>query len=493
MSVIKKDDKLAKLILLKELKIKKARENFYEFCKVINPQFFTKGKEGYTKEICDTLQSLYQGNLLKKNGEQFKNISINLPPSFGKSYMAKLFSAWMLGDNLKNQIMTASYNEDFATLFSKEVRGFISEGKSPESFGVQYGDIYPEIKLKHGNSSAGHWAVEGNYMSFAATSPGGSSTGKRGNIHIIDDLIKDHNVAFNEKELQHLFEWYANTFLSRKSQGGITIMISTRWATSDVCGKLISKNPDDWYVLTMPACIDEAKKEMLCDEICNWDTYISIREIMSPLIFSANYLQKPLDFYGRLYSSFKQYTKLPTDELNRPIFEKIIAYIDTADKGSDYLCAIVAGVYQKELFVLDVLYTKDDMSITERQTAEMLNKHEVNIAHIESNNGGQGFARSVERILRGEFNNHLTTIKPFHQSKNKESRILSMSSAVERLVYFPSNWLSKWNEFYLALISFQREFKKNKFDDSADCITGLVETIENTAKPITAVKSIYNY
>ena len=120
-------------------------------------------------------------------------------------------------------------------------------------------------------------------MNFVATSPNGSSTGKRGNIHIIDDLIKSAEVAFNEKELEKLYNWYVNTFYSRKLQGGLTIMISTRWATNDVCGRLIEKKPEDWYVLTMPACLNEETKEMLCDENCNWETYVDLRETQSLL------------------------------------------------------------------------------------------------------------------------------------------------------------------------------------------------------------------
>jgi len=68
-----------------------------------------------------------------------------------------------------------------------------------------------------------------------------------------------------------------------------------------------------------------------------------------------------------------------------------------------------------------------------------------------------------------------------------------MSSTVERLVYFPSNWNSRWSEFYLSIITFQSDMKKNHHDDSVDCLTGLVELIDNTSKPITAIKSIFAY
>ena len=473
---IDRDDKLARFVLLKQKQINDSKNSFYKFCTVLYPEFF-KPNRTYLKELCDTLQDLYEGELLKSNGDSYKNISINLPPGFGKSFTVKLFCAWAFGKDNQNMIMSASYNEDFAIDFSKTVREWIGQ-ESSNPLKIEYGDIFPEVSIKRGDGAKIQWAIKGNYMSFRATSPNGSSTGIRGNIHIIDDLVKDAYEAMNERILQEKYDWWRNTFRSRLVQNGIRIVIATRWSNNDLTGKLLAKNPEDWYILKMPACLDEATREMLCPELCSWERWEEERSFVSPEIFYANYQQKPIESMGRLYSKLQTYSKLPTDDLNRPIFEKIIAYVDSADKGNDYLSAIVAGVYQKELFVLDVLYTKDDMSITERVLANMLNDNRVNVAIIESNNGGVGFARSVERILRTELNNSLTTIKTFHQSKNKEARILSMSSAVERLVYFPPNWSSKWSDFYLSMQSFQRDFKKNKFDDAQDAITGLVEQIE---------------
>ena len=64
-------------------------------------------------------------------------------------------------------------------------------------------------------------------------------------------------------------------------------------------------------------------------------------------------------------------------------------------------------------------FTKDGMSITEKKLADMLHDNKVNDVTIESNNGGEGYARSVTRILREEKNNNLINIKTFHQSKTK--------------------------------------------------------------------------
>ncbi|EOY7326302.1 phage terminase large subunit, partial [Clostridioides difficile] len=122
----------------------------------------------------------------------------------------------------------------------------------------------------------------------------------------------------------------------------------------------------------------------------------------------------------------------------------------------------------------DVLYTKESMETTEYKTAKMFYENEVNKADIESNNGGRAFARSVQRLLKEKFNSNKTTIKWFHQSKNKNARILSNSSWVMEHIYFPPNWRDKWTEFYKAMTSYQRE-GKNKHDDAPDALTGVAE------------------
>ena len=60
--------------------------------------------------------------------------------------------------------------------------------------------------------------------------------------------------------------------------------------------------------------------------------------------------------------------------------------------------------------MLDIIYTQEAMEHTEGKVAKMLFDHKVNIADIESNNGGKGFARAVESILQQQFQTNKTSI-----------------------------------------------------------------------------------
>lgn len=396
----------------------------------------------------------------------------------------------MFGKNKRNKVITASYNEKMSTKFSTTVRDGIGvESTTPVE--ITYADIFPNVRIKYGDSAKGSWSLEGQYESYLATSAKGSLTGMRGNITIIDDLIKDAYESFNERILEEKWEWYTDTFLSRVLEGGMQIVIATRWSTKDLTGRLIARSPDDWYILSMQACLNEDTHEMLCDELMSWERYSDLKDLTSEEIFLANYQQQPIEVMGRLYNEFKTYERVPHDANGNPLFEEIINYTDTADKGNDYLASIVAGVYDKQLYVLDVYYTQDDMTVTEEQTAELLFRNSVNKSVIESNNGGSGFARSVERIVKEKYASRYTTFTQLHQSKNKEARILTMSAFVQQNVLFPVDWGRRWTDFYVAISSYQREFKNNKHDDAVDCLTGLAEQINSGSTKWKAVPSLY--
>ena len=129
----------------------------------------------------------------------------------------------------------------------------------------------------------------------------------------------------------------------------------------------------------------------------------------------------------------------------------------------------------------DVYFTDEPMEVTEKEASRRLKMCDVHDAVIESNNGGRGFARNVERILKG-WKWKSTTITWFHQSKNKRARILSLTSNVCEQVLMPEGWERKWPDFYKHLMAYQRKSKSTEHDDAPDCITGVVELMNGEIK-----------
>lgn len=439
-----------------------ARREFFFYCHLKAPDFYKEDRK-YLVDLCKAFQDFVQSD--------DEVMVVNEPPRHGKSRTAGLLVEWVLGNDQSQKIMTGSYNETLSTMFSKNVRNDIMEEKADENR-IVFSDIFPDVRIKRGDGAMNLWSLEGGYNNYLATSPTGTATGFGASLLIIDDLIKNAEEANNELTKEKHWTWFTDTMLSRLEEGGKIVIIMTRWASDDLAGRALAHFKESGARIrhiSMKALQDDGT--MLCNEVLSRKSYEAKIKAMGADIASANYQQEPIDLKGRLYTSFKTYR----GEL--PQFKEIRNYTDTADTGDDYLCSIDYGVtFSNEAYVLDVLYTKKPMEVTEPATAKMFEKDMVNVADIESNNGGRGFARNVERILQQELRSNHTIVRWFSQNKNKQTRIYSNSSWVMQHIYYPEDWRNRWPEYYDAMVKYQRE-GKNKHDDAPDATTGIAEKI----------------
>lgn len=439
--------------LKKQARLELARRDFFDYCKLTAPDFYKEDRK-FLKDVCNQLQDFYKSNE--------KICVINMPPRHGKSRTAGKLVEWILGINPNEKIMTGSYNETLSGTFAKSVRDTIASEKTEGV--IVYNNIFPNTKIKYGEASSSKWALEGSgQANYLATSPTGTATGFGCTLMIIDDLIKNVQEAYNENVLQKQIDWFNNTMLSRTENGFKLIIIMTRWASMDLAGYIL-ESYDNVRHINYKAVQEDGS--MLCKEVLSKEDYELKTKNMNKDIIYANYQQEPIDIKNRLYSKFKTYEKLPPAHY-------IMNYTDTADEGSDFLCSIDYLMYNKEYYILDIVYTQEAMEITEPLVAKMMTKDHVGYANIESNNGGRGFARNVQRELK-ELNNTHTKIHWFHQSENKQARILSNSTAVMNNIYFPVNWEDRFSEFARHIKHYIRD-GKNEHDDAEDCLTGVYE------------------
>lgn len=451
-------------------KLESARRDFYSYCQVKTPRFYRSDRT-YLKEFCRSMQNFIDG--------EKRVLIVNMPPRHGKSFTASHLVEWILGRDPHKRIMVGSYNETLSTRFSKTVRNDIQELKVSDEK-IVYSDIFPGTRIKEGDAAMNLWSLDGSDSNYLATSPGGTATGFGADIICIDDIIKNADEAYNAAAKERQWDWFANTMLSRLEEGGKIIAIMTRWATDDLAGRLLHEmREEEVEHINFKAIQDDGS--MLCPSILSRESCETKRKLMGADIWNANYQQEPIDLKDRLYGNFKTYEDIPRDASGHPLFRAVKAYVDTADTGADYLCAIAYGVYDHNAYILDVLFTQKPMEFTEPETADMFNRNDVREADIESNNGGRGFARNVERILRKELDNRRCKINWFTQHQNKVARILSNATTVTRCAIFPRDWKSRWPEFYQALVRYQRE-GKNLHDDAPDALTGVIEKMEERVR-----------
>ena len=418
-----------------------------------------------------------------------KKLMITMPPQHGKSEGAtRRLPAFILGHQPDKRIAIVSYNAIKARKFNRELQRIIDDDT--------YHRLFPQTLLAGQTSSssnsttsksrnyarnADECEIVGYQGSFKTIGVGGSLTGEPVDVLIMDDLYKDAAAAWSPLIRQNIADWYDTVASTRLHNDSQQLLVFTRWHMEDLAGRLLEQegeydpieNPNGWVRVSFPAIQNKAptaldpreEGEALWPERHSAEKLLAIKE-RNPAVFESLYQQDPKPNEGLMYDEFNCYMDLPSRYYT-------VAYIDAADSGSDYLCALFYREAEEGNYILDVLYTKDPMEVTEKTITYMLEKYKVERCHIESNNGGGLFASNLQQQAydRG---NHLTRFYPFHQNQNKTARIFTASASVQKLIWMPVDWKQRFPKFAKDLLSYLR-IGTNPNDDAPDALTGSVE------------------
>ena len=418
-----------------------------------------------------------------------KKLMITMPPQHGKSEGAtRRLPAFILGHQPDKRIAIVSYNAIKARKFNRELQRIIDDDT--------YHRLFPQTLLAGQTSSssnstnsksrnyarnADECEIVGYQGSFKTIGVGGSLTGEPVDVLIMDDLYKDAAAAWSPLIRQNIADWYDTVASTRLHNDSQQLLVFTRWHMEDLAGRLLEQegeydpieNPNGWVRVSFPAIQNKAptaldpreEGEVLWPERHSAEKLLAIKE-RNPAVFESLYQQDPKPNEGLMYDEFNCYMDLPSRYYT-------VAYIDAADSGSDYLCALFYREAEEGNYILDVLYTKDPMEVTEKTITYMLEKYKVERCHIESNNGGGLFASNLQQQAydRG---NHLTRFYPFHQNQNKTARIFTASASVQKLIWMPVDWKQRFPKFAKDLLNYLR-IGTNPNDDAPDALTGSVE------------------
>ena len=436
-----------------------ARRDLWEFEKLLYPEIFSD-KSWLLRELAKRTQAFYE-----RSPKHFMVIS--LPPGHFKSFTVKNLSLWVLGRNNRCRIIAAS-NTSMAETFSTQVRDTIL-GKNFGVGGVPYPQIFPKTKIKQGYATKARWEIEGApEPTYRMVTPGSSVTGSRSDLFLFDDIIKNHIDALNSRVLKEHWDWFNNTIFSRADGESYKfIFIMQRWATKDLAGCVMERYGDQVEAISFPAI--NGRGEMLDPQIMSREKLEMLRQALSPEVFSANYLQQPIDVKNRLYGELQEYQALP--EGDGKAVRK--AYVDTADTGSDYFCALLYVNIDGKIYIIDALFTQKPAEYTEPACADILTRNNVALALFESNNGGRGFARNIERIMKDNDNNR-TVVTWQATTANKQSRIRASSYWIKQNLLMPANWTNRWPDLASQILSYV-DGGKNPHDDALDAMAGIYE------------------
>ena len=452
------------------------------------------------RKIFEALQNVVDGKC--------RRLIINMPPRYSKTeIVVKMFMSWCFALNPKCRFLHLSYSDILVYDNSDTIRSAMQT--------ELYKTLFPQSQLASEKGSAKRWrtkaggelyavSTQGQVTGFGAGAvdldpdidkmDGGndifvfddhtneilSMIGAKSNAFqgaiVIDDPMKasDSDSDLVRERINQRFE---NTIRNRvNSRNTPIIIIMQRLHEHDLCGYLQEIEPEEWTVLSLPAIqVDKetGEEHALWPAKHTLDELYKLRKI-NPVVFETQYMQNPIPTEGLMYHEFKVYSvhELPSGNAAQQRW----CYVDTADTGSDYLCAICFINTPETVYVTDILYTQDPMEKTEVLLAKMLTENSISECLIESNNGGRQFARNVKAKVRISMRNFKTVIHTFTQTKNKAARIYSNSALVNSDVAFPEGWDKKWREFYNAITTYRKDNKrKSTHDDAPDALTGVIE------------------
>lgn len=423
------------------------------------------------KIISDALDKVIRG--------ETKRLIINIAPRYGKTELAvKSFIAYGLCLNPESKFIHLSYSDDLVLDSSKEIMETLRDETIQTLFGVNLAST--SAKKWYTDKGGGMYAVStaGQVTGFGAGKVDYGEDEEK-NIDefvpyydskfagaiVIDDPIKPED-ALSDNLREKVNQRFETTIRNRvNSRNTPIVIIMQRLHEHDLCGYLMEAEPDEWEVVSLP-CIqhdEEGKEEALWPQKHTLEELHELERIQ-PFVFETQYMQNPKPMEGLMYREFKTYSILPQSKKAMHV-----NCTDTADTGADYLCSICYDELPDGNYVTDVLFTKKPMEYTEQALAQMLTKRKTQVTFIESNNGGRGFSRNVERLCR-EYDNTLTKFVNFSQTSNKNVRIFTHSNDVNNILIFPEDWESRWPEFARAMKSFRKE-GGNQHDDAPDCAT----------------------
>jgi len=164
-----------------------------------------------------------------------------------------------------------------------------------------------------------------------------------------------------------------------------------------------------------------------CESVMTTPEYLKKKEKTRPEIWSAEYMQRPLDIEGRLFENLRKFTDVQAIRENS---EGCLAYIDVADEGSDYLCMLIGHVVNKDIYITDAIYTRANTDVTIPLCAQMLNDNKVSYVRVETNGMGALFLKGLRKELTS------TQVIGIVNKTNKITRIIMNSSYVLRKFLF---------------------------------------------------------
>ena len=445
---------------------------------------FYEPRRRVLKQVTDALQALEDDNL--------DELFIHMPARVGKSQLITMFATWHCARDTEKSNLYVTYKEGLGGAFLDGVKELLVDPT------YCFTDIFPNVKIVDTDAKNNKLDLN-RKKKYKSLSGKGLESGLNGEydaygVMILDDILEGVQDVLSADVLKRKQTIFDNNVMSRPKEKCKVIYNGTIWATNDLFMNRLQFLETDlsarkirYKVILIPALdpnTDESNFDYDYGVGYSTDYYRMRRakfEMNNDMAgWYAQCQQQPIDRTGAVFDpeNMRYYSILPENE---PI--KIIAHVDVALGGADYLSMPIVYYYEDgdDLigYVEDVVFDNSEKHVTEPQVVAMVKKHVIKHLHFESNQGGIGYAEDIERMLKEDKDyKEVCNISTDWAlvTKRKEQRIWDNAEEIRKL-YFkdPQHRHKQYKMFMNNLFQFSLNMSRKLNDDAPDSLSGLVD------------------
>lgn len=432
------------------LRRRNARRSLQDFILYINPEYIISD---FSRKVCGELDAFLAAMAEGKRPV----LVLGAPPQHGKSdIVSRYLPAYAFGQYPDMRVAGLSYGADLASDMNRDVQRIM--------LGEEYARLFPDSALNkkravmvdvEAKRNSETFEIVGRRGSYVSQGVGGPLTGKKVDLGIIDDPIKNSKEALSQTVKESVWNWYVSTFLTRLSKNSGQIIMATRWATDDLSGKVITNNPKA-KEMAFQAISDDGKA--LVPDLHPIEKLLETKAILGDYFWSAMYQQSPIALGGNFFKAewWRHYQVAPNIKWRA-------IYGDTAQKtkdASDYSVFQLWGeTYEGQAILLDQIRGKWEAPELLTQARAFWSKHRasrVRAFKIEDKVSGTGLIQTLKR--------EGVPVVAIQRAVDKTTRAMDAAPLIQSgNVLLPSD--APWLSDYLAEFAV---FPNGTHDDQVD-------------------------
>ncbi len=409
---------------------------------------------------------------------RYKRLIVSCPPRSGKSMLASMFVAWLLGRDQQTQHIIASYGQQLSNKFFRDA---ISMMKMPE-----FRKVFPEWKgfapdSKYDMLGGGYilpTSVGGVLTGFTAgttniTSPGVGAM-------IVDDPLKD---STSKAALDELESWWGEQASTRRTNNWCQLVIATRFHERDLHGVLLDndgiydeeENTTGWRWVNIAGLIEtpeQANEDPLERDLgeSHWpsntaftvDMLMAQKKTMGSYAFSALYQGRPVAAEGQIvkdsWITCVEGNDCPGFDLTWLAVDCAFSEKEMADETA--ICvASISHRFPGFVYIREMITGRLGFPDLIAKVKHLYSYYDARVLCIEKAASGQ----SLIQMLKKEAKIPIEEMKPL---KSKTVRLQAVAPLMEfnRVKFVQGDWIESFVKELTA-------FPYVKHDDRTDAFT----------------------